>query len=188
MATQNLKKEVFEQLSKGAFICSNSSKLQTQKIYSYIDENFDDLAQYFQEINFILTSGDEYFHFTRVEQKVDIARKLEQAFRWIDVVDFFKCFDVAFGAGFRFVPAEIAVQLKVNATLKSKLLALRAYTQTDNVMTGIQKLIDNLTKDGYLELENEISDSYKVLASFSYLENLILSINLSEEVQDEIPQ
>jgi hypothetical protein len=55
-------------------------------------------------------------------------------------------------------------------------------------MTGIQKLIDNLTKDGYLELENEISDSYKVLASFSYLENLILSINLSEEVQDEIPQ
>ncbi len=88
MATSSYKKDVFEQLSKGAFICSNSSKLEVQKWYNYIDENFDTLYDYFNEINYILSPGDEYYHFTRPEQKVNITRKLEQAFRWIDIVDF----------------------------------------------------------------------------------------------------
>lgn len=188
MATYNLKKDVFEQLSKGGFICSNSSNPQMQKLYNYIDENFEDLESYFIEINYILTQGDEYYHFTRPEQKVDITRKLEQAFKWIDIVDFFKSYDSAFGAGYRFEPQEISVQLKVNATLKSKLKALRKYTQSDNELEAIKKLVERLKSDGFIELENEISDSYKVLASFSYLEAFILNINLSEEVENEIPE
>lgn len=188
MAVQNYKKDVFELLSKGAFICSNSAKPQTQKLYNYIDENFDELDAYFIEINYILTQGDEYYHFTRPEQKVDITRKLEQAFRWIDIVDFFKSYDSSFGSGFRFEPQEVSVHLKVNATLKSKLKALKKYTGTDNELDGIKKLVDRLRNDGFVELENDISDSYKVMASFSYLEALILNINLSEEVQDEIPE
>nr|WP_320000324.1 hypothetical protein [uncultured Draconibacterium sp.] len=188
MATYNLKKDVFELLSKGGFICSNSSKPQTQKLYNYIDENFDKLEDYFIEINYFLTQGDEYYHFTRPEQKVDISRKLEQAFRWIDIVDFFKSYDSSFGSGYRFEPQEISVQLKVNATLKSKLKALKKYTGTDNELDGIKKLVERLRSDGFAELEDEISDSYKVLASFSYLEALILNINPSEEVKDEIPE
>jgi len=188
MATYNLKKDVFEQLSKGGFICSNSSNPQMQKLYNYIDENFEDLESYFIEINYILTQGDEYYHFTRPEQKVDITRKLEQAFKWIDIVDFFKSYDSSFGAGYRFEPQEISVQLKVNATLKSKLKALRKYTQSDNELEAIKKLVERLKSDGFIELENEISDSYKVLASFSYLEAFILNINLSEEVENEIPE
>ncbi|GAB3667761.1 hypothetical protein GCM10028791_43400 [Echinicola sediminis] len=188
MATNNLKKDVFEHLSKGGFICSNSSKPQIQKLYNYIEENFDDLEEYFIDINFILTQGDEYYHFTRPEQKVDVSRKLEQAFRWIDIIDFFKSYDSSFGSGYRFEPQEISVQLKVNATLKSKLKALRKYTQEDKELDGIKKLVERLRSDGFVELENEISDSYKVIASFSYLEALILNINLSEEVQDEIPE
>jgi hypothetical protein len=188
MATNNLKKEVFEQLSKGAFICSNSSKYQTQKLYSYIEENFEELENYFIEIGYILTEGNEYFHFTRTEQKVDVSRKLEQAFRWIDIIDFFKSYDSSFSSGYRFEPHEIAVKLKVNATLKSKLKALKKYTQTDNELDGIKKLVELLRKDDFTELENDLTDSYKVLASFSYVETLVLNINLSEEVQNEIPE
>ncbi len=188
MAINNLKKDVFEQLSKGGFICSNSSKTQDQKLYNFIDENFDDLENYFSEINYILTWGDEYYHFTRPEQKTDITRKLEQAFRWIDMIDFFKTYDSSFSSGFRFEPQSIAVELKVNANLKSKLRALKKYTQTDNEPEGIKKLVEKLKSDGFVELENDISDSYKVLASFSYLETLILSINLSEDVKDAIPE
>lgn len=188
MATHNLKKDVFEVLSKGGFICSNSSEPQVQRLYNFIDENFEELESFFTEINYILTQGDEYYHFTRPEQKVDITRKLEQAFRWIDILDFFKSYDSSFSSGYRFEPQEISVQLKVNATLKSKLKALRKYTQTDNELDGIRKLVERLRSEGYVELENEISYSYKVLASFSYLEALVLNINLSEEVQDEIPE
>ncbi|SMO39774.1 hypothetical protein SAMN06265379_101521 [Saccharicrinis carchari] len=188
MATHNFKKDVFEALSKGGFICSNSSKPSMQKLYTYIDEHFEHLYDYFVEINYLLTAGDEYYHFTRPEQKVDISRKLEQAFRWIDIVDFFKSYDASFGSGYRFEPHEIAVSLKVNATLKSKLKALRKYTQTDNELEGIRKLVERLRSDGFVELESDISDSYKVLAAFQYLETLIMNINLSEETDHEIPE
>lgn len=188
LSNKRITTDIFEYLSKGGFICSNSSDPHVQKLYNYIFEDFDNLESYFSGISYILTEGDEYYHFTRPEQKVDITRKLEQAFRWIDIVDFFKNYDSSFGSGYRFEPQEISVQLKVNATLKSKLKALRKYTQTDNELDGIKKLVDRLKSDGYLELENEISDSYKVLTSFTYIETLILNINLSEEVQDEIPE
>lgn len=188
MAIHPLKKDVFEQLIKGNFICSNSSKPLMQKLFNYIDENFEELENYFLEINYILTAGDEYYHFTRPEQKADISRKLEQTFRWIDILDFFKSYDPSFGSSYRFEPQAIAVNLKVNASLKSKLRALKKHTKTDNELEGIKSLVESLRKDGYVELEDEISDSYKVLASFSYLEKLILNINLSEEIQDEIPE
>ena len=45
-----------------------------------------------------------------------------------------------------------------------------------------------LEKDAFVELENEISLSYKVLASFKYLEQLVLAINIPDEVKNEIPQ
>lgn len=188
MSTNHLKKEVFEYLIRGAFICSNSSKPQVQRLHAYIEENFDELESYFLEINYNLTPGDEYYYFTRPEQKADVARKLDKAFQWIDLVDFFKSYDASFGSGYRFEPQAIAVQLKVNATLKSKLQSLKKYTHTVNEFEGIKKLVDMLLKDGYVELENENSDSYKVLASFTYLETLILNINLSEEIQNEIPK
>lgn len=188
MAINNYKKDVFEHLSKGGFICSNSSNQQIQRLYNYIDENFEELERYFVQINYQLNHGDEYYYFSRPESKADITRKLEQAFKWIDIVDFFKSYDASFGSGYRFEPQEVSVHLKVNATLKSKLKALKKYTHTDNELEGIKKLVERLRNDGYVELENELSDSYKVLASFSYLETLVLNINLSEEVQNEIPE
>lgn len=188
MAIQNLKQEVFEIMSKGGFICSNSIDLRTQKLYNYLDENFDDLYAFFSEINFLLQRGNEYFYFSRPESKADIKRKLEIAFKWIDIVDFFKTYDNAFSSGYRYTPHEIVVKLKVDLQLKNKLSTLKKYTKTANEAEIVGKISEMLTKEGFCELENEINDSYKVLAAFTYLEELILSINISEEVKNEIPE
>jgi len=188
MATQNLKHEIFEILSKGTFICSNSCDTRIQRLYSYIDEHFDELYDYYIQINLILERGDEYYYFSKAESKVELRRKLEMVFKWIDIVDFFKSYDNSFAAGFRFDPSHISVQLKVDAVLKSKLIVLKKYTKVDNELESIKKLVDMLRRDGYLELEDEVSDSYKVLSSFSYLDQLILSINIPEEIQNEIPE
>ena len=51
--------EIFELLSKGQFICSNSGKDNIRKLYNIIDENFDDLYDYFKSINLVLERGDE---------------------------------------------------------------------------------------------------------------------------------
>ena len=52
----------------------------------------------------------------------------------------------------------------------------------------LDKVLKKLSDDTFIELENEITNQYKVLASFKYLEQLILTINIPEEVSNEIPE
>ena len=96
--------EIFEILSKGQFISSNSVNENMRQLYLVIDDNYDELYDYFLNIRFILTKGDEYYYFTRNENKADIERKLRQAMKWIDILDFLKSFDNSFGVGYRFSP------------------------------------------------------------------------------------
>jgi hypothetical protein len=181
-------REIFELLGKGQFICSNSAQDNVRKLYNTVEEHFDDLYDYFLAIGFVLEKGDEFFYFSRNEAKADLERKLEQAFKWIDLVDFWKTFDNSFSSGFRFTTSQVEVQLRMDVSLKDKLEALKRYTSEGPYQERIKKIIDLLCKDGYIELEDEIQQQYKVLSSFKYLEQLILSIHISEEVKNEIPQ
>lgn len=181
--------EVFEILSKGQFICSNSSKDSVRKLYNLINLDFDDYNDYFLGINLILEEGDEYYHFTRPESRSELERKLEIAMKWIDIVDFLKTFENSFSSGFRFRPSDILVRLTVDADLKNKLEGLRKYTGGKEKHSEIiEKILDHLEKDNFIEVENEIVHEYKTLASFAYLEQLILSISIPEDIQHEIPE
>jgi hypothetical protein len=114
---------------------------------------------------------------------------LEMAFNWIDILDFFKSFDSSFDVGFRFTPSEIANQLKNNAGLKTKLESLRKIgSDKKNHSDRIKKVIDILVKDNFVSLESEVSETYKVLTSFNYLKDLVTTINIPEEIENEIPE
>lgn len=186
--------EIFELLSKGQFICSNSSDSQICKLCEILDEqeNFETLYEYFYSINFVLEKGDEYYYFSRKdESKADLERKLEAACKWIDIVDFFKTFDNAFASGYSFSPAKIAVEISVQAVLKNKADGLKGILKMDDKTPYhevVNRIVDSLCKDGFAGMENEILKSYKVLSSFKYLEELITNINIPEEVQHEIPE
>jgi hypothetical protein len=186
--------EIFELLSKGQFICSNSTDGHIRKLYEIIDdtENFENLYDFFSTINFILERGDEYYYFTRKdESKADLERKLETALKWIDIVDFFKSVDTSFASGYSFSPSDIEVKISVDAILKSKADGVRSTLKLDEKTSYrevVGKTIESLCKDGYAEIENEILNSYKVLSSFKYLEELIANINIPDEVQNEIPE
>lgn len=186
--------EIFELLSKGQFICSNSSDIRISKLCEVLDEqeNFELLYGYFYSINFVLEKGDEYYYFSRKdESKADLERKLEAACKWIDIVDFFKTFDNAFASGYSFSPAKIAVEISVQAVLKNKADGLKGILKMDDKTPYhevVNRIVDSLCKDGFAEMENEILKSYRVLTSFKYLEELITNINIPEEVQHEIPE
>jgi hypothetical protein len=181
--------EVFDILSKGQFICSNSSKSPIRKLYNAINADYEAFITYFMGINLILEEGNEFYYFSRAESKADLERKLEIAMKWIDVVDFLKTYEPSFGSGFRFTPSNILVRLSVDADLKNKLDGLKKYAGGKEKQTEIiEKILDMLEKDNFIELENDILHEYKTLSSFNYLEQLILSINIPEEVQNEIPE
>jgi len=182
---------IFEILSKGQFICSNCSDEDIRRLYTVIEEkeNFDYLYDYFLQINFVLEQGDEYYYFSRTENKVDLERKIDQAFKWIDILDFLKTYDSSFGSGYRFIPSDILVKLNVDAELKSKLDGLKRYSGgKDKYNEILDKILADLEKDRFIELENAISQQYKVLASFKYLEQIVMAIHISEEVKNEIPE
>lgn len=186
--------EIFELLNKGQFICSNSANPWISKLYDIIDDqdNFNSLYEYFSGINFILEKGDEYYYFSRKnESRADVERKLESALKWIDIVDFLKTFDNSFGTGYSFSPSSISVGISVDAVLKNKADSVRNILRIDEkapYTEVVGKIADMLCKDGFMEIENEIHNSYKVLSSFKFLEELIDIINISDEKIDEISE
>ncbi|NLB62967.1 MAG: hypothetical protein GX801_02520 [Fibrobacter sp.] len=183
--------EIFDVLRRGLFICSNSPDENNSKLYRVLEDQstFEHLYQYFKQINYVLEQGNEYFYFSRVEQNADLERKLDNAFAWIDYLDFFKSFDSAFDVGFRFSPADIVNQLKNNADLKSKLENLsKLGIAKKNYSERVKKVIEKLEKDNFVALENEISETYKVLTSFNYLKDIINIIHIPEDIENEIPK
>lgn len=182
--------DIFRILSKGQFINSNSSAKAISDLYKVIEEepNFENLNDYFSSINFNLEKGEEYYYFSRPENKVDLETKIEAAFRWIDIIDFFKTFDNSFTSGYRFTTAEILVRIKTDAELETKLESLKKYSDKENHQDILEKVLRKLIDDTFIELENEITKQYKVLASFKYLEQLILTINIPDEIRNEIPE
>lgn len=182
--------EIFEVLSKGGFICSNAVQSKNRRLYELIEDgdNYAVLHAYFLAIHFVLEKGNEYYYFSRQENRADLERKLEAAYRWIDLVDFFKTFDPSFGPGYAFTASDITVKLHVDVNLKNKLDALRRHNKEEAYLDSVCKLIDRLCNDGYAELENERLETYKVLSSFHHLESLIHAISIPEDVKNEIPQ
>lgn len=183
--------EIFDVLKRGQFICSNSPDKEIQKLYKILEDDdvFDELYEYFDQINYILEQGNEHFYFSRKEKNIDLDRKLDTAFTWIDILDFFQTFDSSFDVGFRFSPADIVNQLNNNVDLKSKLDNFKKIgSDKKNYTERVKKIIEKLEKDSFIALENQISETYKVLTSFNYLKNIISIINIPEEIENEIPE
>jgi hypothetical protein len=78
--------------------------------------------------------------------------------------------------------------MKTDADLETKLESLKKYADKTTHLEIIERILKILADDSFIEMENPITQQYKVLASFNYLEQLILTINIPEEVKNEIPE
>ena len=75
--------EIFEVLRRGQFICSNSPDDEIQTLYKILEDEdtFNDLYDYFHQINYVLEQGDEFFYFSRNEKNIDLERKIENKYQ-----------------------------------------------------------------------------------------------------------
>lgn len=178
--------EIFNILSKGGFISSNSVFTQVKRLYDAIEEDLPDYYDYYKGIGFYLEGGDGYYYFVRKETKVDLERKLEAAQKWIDYLSFLKTYHSAFGPGFLFRAADIEIQIGCDIELKEK--AVKLFADKKKFDEVVAKLLKELENMGLIEKENELDGTYKVLTAFHYIEDLIDCITISEEVQNEIPE
>jgi len=178
--------EIFNILSRGGFISSNSVSTQVKRLYDAIEEDLTDYYDYYKGIGFYLEGGDGYYYFARKEAKVDMERKLETAGKWIDYLSFLKTFNSAFGPGFLFRTADVVIQIGCDMELKEK--AAKLFSDKKKHEDVADKLVNELEKMGLVEKENELDGTYKVLTAFHYMEDLVDCITIAEEVQDEIPE
>ena len=120
--------QIYDYLSKGNFLCSNTSVKELRTLFSVVEDNFERLRDYFSHINFVLEQGNNYFYFSRKEPRATLEQKLQRFFAWIDIMDFFCTYDTAFGPGFTFSPAEILVRSRIDMDLEMKLDGLKKHT------------------------------------------------------------
>jgi len=171
-------KEIFDILSKGGFISQNSISQQRSHLYDAIEDDFQDYMEYYRGIGFTLEGGNGYYYFSRTENKVELADKVQRLSQWIDRVDFLKTFNNTFGSGFTFRKSNILEKFSSDIELKEKARNLYADMKTNE--EKIEKLTGDLERQGFIELENELDGTYKVTAAFHYIEELIDCITIIE--------
>ncbi len=174
--------EIFEILSKGGFISQNSISGQRTHLYDAIEDDYQQYREYYEGIGFLLDGGNGYYYFSRTENKVDLADKVQRLAAWIDRLDFLKTFNTAFGSGFTFRKSNILEKFSSDIELKEK--AVRLYTDIKTNEEKMDKLISDLDRQGFVELENELDGTYKVTAAFHYIEELIDCLTITETEQE----
>ena len=179
-------KEIFELLSRGGFICQDSARADVRRLYDYIEENFDEYKAYYQGIGFILEQGNGYFHFSREESRTELTARLVKLGAWIDRLDFVKTFHSGFSTGIRFSPSNITEAISADVELKEK--AKKLYPGQHNARETVQSLVEDMEKAGFIELENEFEQIYKVTSAFHFLEGLVEMLTISEEEANETAQ
>ena len=78
------------------------------------------------------------------------------------------------------------MEANINVMLQNKLDGLRKHFSDKDVRKDVlDNLIRQLTQEYFLELENEKTNTYKVISSWHYLERLIESIQIYDDTETE---
>ena len=126
----------------------------------------------------MLESGNGYYYFSRTESRVELADKVQRLAMWIDRVDFLKTFNSTFGPGFFFRKSNILEKFSSDIELKEKARTL--YTDVKTNQEKIEKLVGDLERLGFVEIENELDGTYKVTDAFHYIEEFIDCLTIYE--------
>lgn len=172
-------RQVFESLSKGQFISSDSIVDSQRHIYKDVEDNFEEYRDYFSRIGFQLESGDGYFYFSRRESKTQLSEKLSRFSHWLDIIDLLKAWEPVFGPGFSFTKAQLLVKMDSDIELRDKAKVI--YDKKDRYAEVVDRIFDEMCRMGYIEKIDDSAQRYMVVNAYRYLEELITMINIDNE-------
>lgn len=173
--------QVYDSLSHGQFISSNSINPQTRAIYDDLYESQEEYKEFFAKIGFTLTGGEGYFYFTRKESNASVESKLITLSKWIDILDFLKTYDTTFGFGTIFSKASIEVSA-ADTELKDKLKSI--FTDKDTTRDKIDAIVGELVRQGWAEEIGTAEGKYQVTMAFNYIESIV---NILIDGEDDEP-
>ena len=182
---RNNTKRIYDRLSRGEFLSVDSADSTVRHLYDDIEENLDDYADYFREIGLQLESGNGYFYFSRIGESRQTI-KLESFSKWLDYLDFLKCYNQSCTAGYQFRKSHLIEQISLDIELKEKANHLfRKYGAGSNIEI-VGKLLQEMQNMGFAECVSELDETFKVTSAFRYVEELVEIIQIANE--DEVPE
>ena len=178
---------IYERLSRGEFLSVDSIDASTRHLYEDIEENLEDYTDYFREIGLQLEAGNGYFYFSRIgESKQSIEQKLDSFSKWLDYLDFLKCYNQSFTAGYQFRKSHLMEQISLDIEMKEKANHLFKKYGAGSLVEIVNKLLQEMQSMGFAECVNELDETYKVTSAFRYVEELVDIIQIANE--DEVPE
>lgn len=184
---RNNTQRIYERLSRGEFLSVDSIDASTRHLYEDIEENLEDYTDYFREIGLQLEAGNGYFYFSRIgESKQSIEQKLDSFSKWLDYLDFLKCYNQSFTAGYQFRKSHMMEQISLDIEMKEKANHLFMKYGAESLVEIVNKLLQEMQNMGFAECVNELDETYKVTSAFRYVEELVDIIQIANE--DEVPE
>lgn len=184
---RNNTQRIYERLSRGEFLSVDSIDASTRHLYEDIEENLEDYTDYFREIGLQLEAGNGYFYFSRIgESKQSIEQKLDSFSKWLDYLDFLKCYNQSFTAGYQFRKSHLMEQISLDIEMKEKANHLFKKYGAGSLVEIVNKLLLEMQSMGFAECVNELDETYKVTSAFRYVEELVDIIQIANE--DEVPE
>lgn len=187
LSMRNNTQRIYERLSRGEFLSVDSTDSSIRHLYEDIEENVEDYADYFKEIGLQLESGNGYFYFSRLgEGKQTIEQKLESFSKWLDYLDFLKCYNQSFTAGYQFRKSHLIEQISLDIEIKEKASHLFKKYGVGSNLEIVNKLLQEMQSMGFAECISEQDETFKVTSAFRYAEELVNMIQIANE--DEVPE
>ena len=184
---RNNTQRIYERLSRGEFLSVDSIDASTRHLYEDIEENLEDYTDYFREIGLQREAGNGYFYFSRIgESKQSIEQKLDSFSKWLDYLDFLKCYNQSFTAGYQFRKSHMMEQISLDIEMKEKANHLFKKYGAESLVEIVNKLLQEMQSMGFAECVNELDETYKVTSAFRYVEELVDIIQIANE--DEVPE
>lgn len=175
--------EIFEILSKGQFINSNAVDEDRRYLYKYLEENNEKLSEKYAEIGFQLNSGNNFYYFSKPnEHNQGIEYKIEKALRWLNILAFFTSYRKDLCRGARFYAYDILPKIELNLALKEQLNDLQKRNGAQKTHHDkLNDLLKEMQKEGFIDLENEIEQEWRVLDAWEYMEQMVMAVNINDE-------
>ena len=187
LSMRNNTQRIFYRLRSGVFFSLDSTDTSTRHLYEDIEENVEDYSDYFKEIGLQLESGNGYFYFSRLgEGKQAIEQKLETFSKWLDYLDFLKCYNQSFTAGYQFRKSNLIEQISTDIELKEKASLLFKKYGVGSYLEIVNKLLQEMQNMGFAECISEQDETFKITSAFRYVEELVNMIQIANE--DEVPE
>ena len=170
--------KIYQTILKGNFINENSSKNGNSEMYDSIMSKESELRAYFKPIGYVLIKREGYFYFAH-DDASDSVSALEKIVDYIDIASFLRTLDSNFSVGYRFRLTSIENQLNNNIELQELAYKMKGISAKDN-REFIQKIIEKLKKDGFVEEINSTNGDYIILNSYEYIETFLGEVEVYE--------